>query len=485
MSQAPSGPAFVAGSWRDRSARVFLHCGKFYRALTAAAARDWSQISATEFFRQATATGEIVQTHPAPELHPLVHSAGYTAVLAHQRVDAISWPWEWSFSMLQTAALLQLNLMARALRENCILSDATPFNFQFAGVRPLLIDTGSLVVLRPVQTWEGYRQFCQQFLYPLLLQAWKGVDFQPWLRGRMEGIPAEQFAALLSARDLLRKGALSHVWLHARLAQHGQSMAVADSLSSAGFHKDLILTNVTGLQRLIQKLRWNRQQSTWSHYVQQAAHVTVDQPVKSEFVRAVCQQQTPRTVWDLGCNLGHYSRIAAETSQVLAMDADHLTIDHLYRQLQAEPSGSVAASRITPLVMNIADPSPSLGWRHEERVCLEQRSQPDLVFCLALIHHLVIGNNLRLNDVLDWLRSLNAVIILEWVDRRDPMVIQLLRNRRDVFYDYEEDRFLSALQGRFRILRTSQLPSATRRLYLLAPASSSAMETTGATALRS
>lgn len=485
MSQAPSDPAFVAGSWRDRSARVFLHSGKLYRALSESAARDWSQISATEFFRKATAAEEIVQTHPAPELHPLVHNAGYSAVLVHERVAAISWPWEWSFSMLQAAALLQLKLMIQALRENCILSDATPFNFQFVGVRPLLIDTGSLVGLRPGQTWEGYRQFCQQFLYPLMLQAWKGVDFQPWLRGRMEGIPAEQFAALLSARDLLRKGALSHVWLHARLAQHGQSVAVADSLSAAGFHKDLILNNVTGLQRLIQKLRWNRQQSTWSNYVQQAAHVSVDQPVKSEFVRTVCQQQTPRTVWDLGCNLGHYSRIAAETSQVLAMDADHLTIDHLYRQLQTEPSDSLAARRITPLVMNLADPSPSLGWRHEERECLEQRSKPDLVLCLALIHHLVIGNNLRLEDVLDWLRSLNSVVILEWVDRRDPMVIQLLRNRRDVFYDYEEDRLLSALQGRFRILRTSQLPSETRRLYLLAPDSSSTGDTTRTTARHS
>jgi len=485
LSQAPSAPAFVAGSWRDRSARVFLHSGKLYRALSESAARDWSQIAATEFFRKATAAEEIVQTHSAPELHSLVHNAGYSAVLAHERVAAISWPWEWSFSMLQAAALLQLKLMIQALRENCILSDATPFNFQFVGVRPLLIDTGSLVVLRPGQTWEGYRQFCQQFLYPLLLQAWKGVDFQPWLRGRIEGIPAEQFAALLSARDLLRKGALSHVWLHARLAQHGQSVAVADSLSAAGFHKDLILNNVTGLQRLIQKLRWNRQQSTWSRYVQQAAHVSVDQPVKSEFVRTACQQQTPQTVWDLGCNLGHYSRIAAETSQVLAMDADHLTIDHLYRQLQAEPSDSLAARRITPLVMNLADPSPSLGWRHEERECLEQRSQPDLVLCLALIHHLVIGNNLRLEDVLDWLRSLNAVVILEWVDRRDPMVIQLLRNRRDVFYDYDEDRLLRALQGRFRILRTSQLPSDTRRLYLLAPDSSSTGETTGTTARHS
>lgn len=442
-----------------------------FRALDEAAADTWNSITATKFFRDALTAGEIVGTKVSSEAGGFVRSAGYSCALEHDRIATISWPWEWSFSMLQDAALLQLRLLASALQEDCALSDATPFNYQFEGVKPLLMDTGSLVVLREGQTWEGYRQFCEQFLNPLLLQAWKGVDFQPWLRGRLEGITAEQFSHLLSARDLLRRGALTHVWLHARLSRHGQAVSVSDSLSSAGFHKDIILRNVAGLQKIVRDLRWAPGRSSWSEYVQQCPHVTDDEPVKSAFVREACVQFSPGMVWDIGCNQGHYSRIAAEFSRVLALDSDHLTIDRLYQRLRDEASASRTPGRITPLVFNVADPAPSLGWRHQERPCLEERSRPDLVFSLALIHHLVIGSNLRLGDVLDWLHSLQSGVVLEWVDRQDPMVVQMLKNRRDIFSDYHEERLLEELTGRFTILRSVQLPSKTRRLYLLQPVS--------------
>lgn len=440
-----------------------------FRALDETAACDWRLITGTSFFRAGTAAGEIIGTRASSEAGSFVCSEGYFCALEHDRIATISWPWEWSFSMLQDAALLQLKLLFKALSEDCILSDATPFNYQFDGVKPLLMDTGSLALLRKGQTWEGYRQFCEQFLYPLFLQAWKGVDFQPWLRGRLEGITAEQFSRLLSVRDLFRRGALTHVWLHARLSRQGQSVSVADSLSSAGFHKDIILRNVAGLERIVRLLRWAPRRSPWSDYVRQCPHVAGDEPVKSEFVRDACRQFSPDMVWDIGCNQGHYSRIAAEFSRVLALDSDHLTIDRLYQQLRDDSRAVRTPCRITPLIFNVADPAPSVGWRHRERPCLEDRSHPDLVLSLALIHHLVIGSNLRLSDVLDWLRSLQAGVVFEWVDRRDPMVVQMLKNRRDIFSDYQEEHLLEELTKRFRILRKVQLPSETRRLYLLQP----------------
>ena len=119
--------------------------------------------------------------------------------------------------MLRDAALLQLELLLAALDEGLILKDATPYNVQWRGAKPVFVDVGSFERLREGEPWAGYRQFCMLFLYPLLLQAYRGFEPQPLLRGRLDGITPEQCRRLLSRRDLLRRGVLTHVHLHAKL----------------------------------------------------------------------------------------------------------------------------------------------------------------------------------------------------------------------------------------------------------------------------
>ena len=177
------------------------------------------------------------------------------------------------------------------------------------------------------------------------------------------------------------------------------------------------------------------------------------------------RKKTWKSVWDLGCNQGRYSRLAAvHADAVLAIDSDHLTVDRLFRSLNAEGNRT-----ITPLVCNLADPSPSLGWRLQERRSLEQRSKPELVFCLALIHHLVIGSNLLLSDVIDWLASLKATVVLEYVDRKDAQVQQLLANREDVFSDYSIEAFRHHVDRFFVVIKEVRLADGTRSLFWLQP----------------
>ena len=107
--------------------------------------------------------------------------------------------------MLKDAALLHLELMRDALAAGFILKDSSAYNVQWLGVAPVFIDIPSIEPLGPGEPWVGYRQFCELFLYPLMLQAYRGVDFRPWLRGRIDGIPAEEMRRLMSARDLLRR----------------------------------------------------------------------------------------------------------------------------------------------------------------------------------------------------------------------------------------------------------------------------------------
>jgi len=461
--------SFNAGSFRDRIGRVFEEDGEIYRAVTAKGLREWDYASSLSFVQSAMQAGSIVQTNVESSAQMLESlSSAWAGMLHHERIPIVTYAYEWSFSMLRDAALLQLKLMQQALAEDAIFKDATPFNIQFRGTQPIFIDTPSIVQLQPGGLWDGYRQFCQMFLYPLMLQAYRGVDFQPFLRGRLDGISPQQFNALISFRDLFRKGVLAHVFLHSKMRRSQEPTSkerIDDSLRESGFQKELIQNNVSGLTKLIQKLNWAPKASTWSDYDAESDPVRLDAAAKESFVSEVVASSQWQQTWDIGCNLGRYSRIAAKHSDlVVALDSDHLTIDRLYKALQQE-----GLKNITPLVYDPADPSPNLGWRCLERVRFADRGQPDLILFLAVIHHLVFSGNLLLHDLIDWLAEQNSAVVIEFVDRTDPQVKSLLANREDVFVDYSREAFEACMKRRFDICRTLQLPSGTRTLMFVKP----------------
>jgi SAM-dependent methyltransferase len=391
----------------------------------------------------------------------------WAGVLRHARIPFISFPYEWCFGMLKDAALLQLELLEAALGEGMILKDSTPFNVQWAGARPVFIDVASFERLRPGEPWAGYRQFCEMCLYPLLLQAYRNVAFQPWLRGRIDGIEAMQCWNLMSARDLLRRGVLAHVYLQAkaqsRFADSGQN--VRADLRAAGFHIALIKANVQRLTRLLRRLRWRQSVSTWSEYTTGTSYAERGRDEKAAFVQRAVGSRSWHLVWDLGCNTGVFSRLAAQHAElVVAMDGDQLVIERLYHGLKRE-----GQRRILPLVSNVADPSPRLGWRGMERGSLADRGRPDLTLCLALIHHLAISANVPVREIVEWLRSLGGALVIEFVTKEDPMVRRLLQNKRDDYADYDRAWFEGCLRDLFDVAEVAELAGGTRILYFAAP----------------
>jgi hypothetical protein len=464
-------PALEPGSFRDRSARVFYRNGEVFRGLTEGAFEDWQTLASTSFYRRFTENGSLIPTQQVDSstAAAVASPVRWAAVLKHQRVPFVSYPYEWSFGMLKDAALLQLDLLLAALDEGMTIKDGSAYNVQWLGRSPVFVDVGSFQKLAPGQPWIGYRQFCQLFLYPLLIQAYRDVPFQPLLRGSLEGIDAEVCWKLLGVRDLHKGGVLTHVYLQARAqaACAGTARDVRQDLRSAGFDVSLIKANASKLRALVAGLIWKPARSTWSEYAACGHYEDADTARKIAFVRGVADARRWKLVWDLGCNIGRYSRIVAERAQsVVAIDADHLTIDRLYERLKSEP-----VPNILPLVGNLADPSPDLGWRNRERTRIAARGRPDLVLGLALVHHLVIGANLPLVEVLDWLRELEADLVIEFVTRDDPMVGILLRNKDDQYADYDVGLFERELAARFTVVERQPLDSGTRILYYGKPLS--------------
>ena len=452
-----------AGSFRDRNGRVYVGAGRIFRGLSQQALDNFQSLRQTRFYSDLLAAGAIVASEEIgrPDWAAELDWSGW---LEHQRVPFISYPYEWTFSMLRDAAALQLRVLEAALLEGWTMKDASPYNVQFVAGKPVFIDIPSFEPWVDGSPWSGYRQFCELYLFPLMIQAYRGLDFQPFLRARMDGIPVQSAAGIFGLRDTLRPGIFSHVRLHSLLERkYGKSSRdIRTEMGSAGFNRDLVLANVRKLLRLVQRLEWRGAGSEWADYADFHNYSEADHAVKGAFVERAVQGCKAQLTWDLGCNTGRFSRLAAKhCAQIVSMDADHLAVDRLYLDPQVRQEG-----HILPLVQNLVDPSPSWGWNHAERRTLEQRGKPDLVLCLALLHHVVIGANLPLDAFLDWLSQLGARVVIEFVDREDEKVQQLLLNRREPNHDYELAHFESSLGSRFQVLERLPLGAGKRILYL-------------------
>jgi SAM-dependent methyltransferase len=329
------------------------------------------------------------------------------------------------------------------------------------------VDVGSFERYREGDPWVGYRQFCMLYLYPLLLQSVKRVWFHPWLRGSIDGITPAEMRALLSFRDRFRRGLFTNVFLHARLERrYADRPEQTKQEVKRVFKKELLVANVRKMRKLVERLSWDPPEGVWTAYGERNSYTDDDARRKDEFVRQAAHTRDWKLVWDVGANNGRYSRIAAErATTVVAVDADQGPVELLYRDLRDEDN-----EQILPLTMNLADPSPGLGWRGLERRAMEERGTPDLALALALVHHVAIRANVPVKEIVDWLASLGSALVIEFPTREDPMVKKLLAPKREGLHpDYELTFFERTLNEAFEVERSERLESGTRVLYFARP----------------
>jgi hypothetical protein len=390
-------------------------------------------------------------------------SPGAAAVIRPRELPLISYPYEWCFGQLREAALLTLQLQQRALSTGMRLKDASAYNVQFDGGRPILIDSLSFEKGDAAEPWPAYRQFCEHFLAPLALIAYRDPRCGLMLRDFIDGIPIDLAAALLPWRTRLRGGLLAHVHLHAgaqrRSAAAGPSAEHRQPRRMSATGQDAILDS---LRRTIEGLRW-QPSGHWVQYGHQTSYSEAGAASKRSIVERMLAGSGARVVWDLGANVGTYSTVAAgDGRQVIAFDQDASSVEHHWRSLSADARASVL-----PLVMDLSNPSPSLGWALEERRSLVERGPADVIMALALVHHLAIGNNVPLDRVASLFARLGRRAIVEFVPKGDPMTDHLLAARRDVFPSYTIEGFRKAFGRTFRILDEVPVEDSMRTLFLL------------------
>ena len=464
------------GSFKDPSGRVYRFQDsaggrRVVRGLTSETASTVKRLLAEPFFAQLAADGDVVETaflSPDDPATLAIAENGWAAAVEHQAVDFVTWPYEWPFSMLKDAALLQLRLLDVGIRNGWTLKDAPPFNIQWTGTRPVFIDVPSFVPRENEGYWRGYRQFCSTFLTPLMLTAHLGVPFQPLLRSSLEGIPPEVADKFFYGMRRFKRGVPSHVWFPARVERRLRSRDAAPRATGSQRKQSntTLLALLDDLARLVARLSPRAAESyNWAEYSETHSYGESEYERKKRFVERHVSERKPRLLWDLGANTGEFSRIAARHSElVVAVDSDHDAVEDLYRQARAGGDANVI-----PLVMDLANLSPSQGWAGRERASFVERGSPDVALCLALVHHMRVSANVPVAMFLDWLRSLDAAAIVEFVGRDDEMFAMLIENKNEDYADYTLENFLAEVVKRFRIEDSMELKGGKRKMLLLEP----------------
>lgn len=454
-------PGADPGSFRDPSGRVFLIGDKVYRSVTDFGAADYEFVRDSGVIERLQADGWVIAGSPVACDVLGEYAADARHVIEHPRLPFISYPYEWPFPALKAAALHHLKIQRAALDAGVALSDASAYNIQFRGTEPVFIDLLSFRRYREGEIWAGHRQFCEQFLNPLLLRAKLGVPHNAWYRGSPEGISADDMRRILPWTKKLSRNVLLHVVTQSALQKSPLSSANSGLAKEFQFPLSAYRRMLAKLQSWIETLEPTQAaKTTWQDYSKTHSYADEETVAKREFVAKFAAATRPKILWDLGCNIGDFSAVALANGAGLscAFDYDQGALDLAFARAAQE------RLPLQPLYLDAANPSPSQGWNERERSGLAARADADAILALAFVHHLAIGRNIPLEDIVDWLVGLARFGVIEFVPKQDPMVQQLLALREDIFPDFTEEHFSACLSARAKIIETKSVTETGRTL---------------------
>ena len=461
----------VAGSFRDPCGFMFNHEGQIYRQINAPGREAFELLLSSGLYRRLTDAGLLIEhddvevSYFAPSAAEPITAADTAAakIIRPRQLKFISYPWEWSFSQLKDAALTTLQIQKTALEHGMSLKDCSAFNIQFENARPLLIDTLSFEPHHEGLPWVAYRQFCQHFLAPLALMSRCDMRLQQLFRVYIDGLPLDLASRLLPWSSCLSFSLLTHIHLHAR-----SQVYYADKTVQKGAQQSMsriaLLGIIDSLESGIRALHFPCQVTEWGDYYSDTNYSHVAAENKKQIVNDFFERiEDCGMVWDLGANTGVFSRLASSRGlHTVSFDIDPVAVEKNYRQCRAGNE-----KHLLPLMLDLTNPSPALGWENSERFSLLERGPADTAMALALIHHLAISNNLPLARIAEFFARICTNLIIEFVPKTDSQVQRLLSTREDIFAAYTQADFENEFGRFFEISAVEQIKESARVLYLM------------------
>jgi ribosomal protein L11 methylase PrmA len=256
---------------------------------------------------------------------------------------------------------------------------------------------------------------------------------------------------------------LQHIHWHAQsISRHTEDGKAPARMRVVQISKFSHIALIDSLIRVIEQLSIHNVKTEWMDYYSDTNYSAIALKHKQTIFASAIQEEHITTLWDLGANDGHFSRIALENGAglVVAFDIDPLAVEKNYGKAKDEKLNML------PLLFDLTNPSPGIGFANKERLPVDQRMKPDCIVALAIIHHLAISNNLPLEKIAEWMASLTDLLIIEFVPKQDTQVQILLATRCDIFSEYHQPAFEKAFEAYFPIVRKEPIQDSLRTIYV-------------------
>jgi hypothetical protein len=452
----------LGSSFRDPSGFMFETGRRLFRQVNPSYSAHYDLLMSSGLYDALVAKGWLIP-HEEVEEQPF---AGAYRILEPQTIPYISYPYEWCFSQLKDAALLTLDIQILSLSHGMVLKDASAYNVQFIGTRPVFIDTLSFETYQDGTPWVAYRQFCQHFLGPLALMAHRDLRLHQLLSRFLDGLPLDLVADLLPLRTRARYGLFAHIHLHARSQQHHRDDAgVGAPVRIPKLPKNRLIALMESLRSTVEGCRLPERSTEWSDYYDKTNYSDEAMAAKEALVKRFVEETSAPggLTHDIGANTGRFSHLIAGANRyVVSHDIDELAVERNYRH-----SKELGTTFVLPLILDVANPSPSIGWSLDERSSALERISGGTVVALALVHHLAISNNVPLPQLAALFGRLADALIIEFVPKEDSQVRRLLATREDIFPDYTLSAFETAFSALFDVTHRETVPGTARTLFAM------------------
>lgn len=466
-TEKPYSISAHSSSFRDPAGFIFTHNGAIYRQINKEGQADYRHFMDKGLYNALIAKRLLIPHATVTNMEQFSTDSKRYAIIKPNQIPFVSYPYEWSFEQLKAAAMLTLQVQETALEHGMILKDASAYNIQFIGKRPVFIDTLSFAIYDTGKPWDGYGQFCEHFIAPLAIARYTTYDALKLLQPCIEGVPLSLACALLPKRARLNPGIFSHLYLHnasqRRFQKSGaKSDSEAQAIKSRQISKLALHGLLASMTRTIRSMRAPKSQTEWGDYYDFTNYSDKGFKEKRALVGKFLDQISPKPIiaWDLGANNGEFSQLAAkEGIYTVAWDIDPIAVSRNYLH-------QIHTDNMLPLIQDCVNPSPAIGWMNRERDSLLQRGPADVVFVLALIHHLAIGRNMPLQNIAEFLAATGKNIIIEFVPKGDSKVDILLASRKDIFPEYDIEHFEAAMRKYFKLINKKSIPHTKRTLFL-------------------
>jgi len=446
-------------SFRDSSGFLFYIENELYRVINSSYKEQYDHLINSELYKKLTENNLLISHE---EINNLEIDYSYYKIIKPKKIPFVSYPYEWSFSQLKDAALLTLRIQKGAMKYGMTLKDGSAYNIQFFNGKPIFIDTLSFEMYEDGQIWKPYKQFCQHFLAPLALMSKKDIRLNLLSKTFIDGIPLDLTAKLLPKTTFGNFGLMAHIHAHAKSQKHYENKEDT-KIKERTISKRSFEGLTDNLDSSIKKMTWKEDNTEWGNYYSDTNYSEESFEEKKKIILSTLEKITPRIVWDLGANTGIFSRLASDQGiNTISFDIDPLAVEKNYLE-----SLKNNEQNLLPLILDLTNPSSNIGWNNDERISFLQRGPADLVFALALVHHLAISNNVPLYKIAEFFSTISKFLIIEFIPKSDSQVKRLLTTREDIFKNYDEQNFEKEFSKFFKITSSQKLVESERTIYIM------------------